>query len=461
MISFVLLSWLMAFILLLVGIKQEKTRWGSYIGFCEGFGGLGIVLGRGVDRPEWLIILDSIATSIGHFWTPYVILIFGLLYSDTIKSKKMKAVWKIILAVPAILAYTPLFSFSIYPVLETNFQLIAIWIIPYILITCVLLACSAFREKRKTIKNHKVITCIIVIPLFVFVLFTNVILQAFGIRGGWQLNPLIMITEFLFFIYFGSRYGFLGVKIKFEKQRLSSTMQAITSGTTLLNHTIKNEIGKIDLLTNELKENVSLDAKENVDLILKSTNHMLELTSRIQGKLDIMELKQSKFQISELIHSTLDLMKPHLFCVEVILNIEADVEIYGDFIHLEETCLNIIKNAIEAMNRSGTLLINVYQYKKNLYIEFSDDGKGIDKENLSKIIEPFYSTKKEVGNFGLGLTYCYNVLSKHGGDIAIESQLNLGTTIRLLLPKKRVVKIHSKKNSKNKLSEESLWIKYN
>ncbi|MEU2237517.1 hypothetical protein, partial [Streptomyces vietnamensis] len=61
----------------------------------------------------------------------------------------------------------------------------------------------------------------------------------------------------------------------------------------------------------------------------------------------------------------------------MILNIEADVEIYGDFIHLEETCLNIIKNAIEAMNRSGTLLINVYQYKKNLYIEFSDDGKGI------------------------------------------------------------------------------------
>ncbi|TRZ39267.1 sensor histidine kinase (plasmid) [Niallia circulans] len=454
MISFVLLSWLMAFILLLVNIKQDKTRWGSYIGFCEGFGGLGIVLGKGADRPEWLIIMDSISTSIGHFWTPYIILIFGLLYSDAIKSKKMKFVSKIILVIPTILAYTPIFSFSLYPVFETNFPLIAIWIIPYILITCVLLTFAAFREKRKTIKNHKIITCIIVIPLFIFVMLTNVILPAFGVRGGWQLNPLIMITEFLFFIYFGSRYGFLGVKIKFEKQRLSSTMQAVTSGTTLLNHTIKNEIGKIDLLTNELKENVSKDAIENVDLILKSTNHMMELTSRIQGKLDIMQLKESKFLISHLIQSSIDLMKPHLFCVKVIKNLEADFEVYGDFIHLEETCLNIMKNAIEAMNKNGTMLIKVYQYKKNLCIEFSDDGKGIEKENLTKIIEPFYSTKKEVGNYGLGLTYCYNVLAKHGGDIEIESQLNLGTTIKLLLPKKRILKIWPKKNSINKLSGE-------
>jgi len=457
MISFVLLSWLMAVILLLVNIKQEKTRWGSYIGFCEGFGGLGIVLGKGAERPDWIIMLDGISTSIGHYWTPYVILIFGLLYSDTIKTKKMKRVGKILLVIPTILAYTPLFSFSIYPEFNTNFSIIALWIIPYILITCLLLILCAFKEKKKTIKNHKMITCIIVVPLFLFVLFTNVILPVFDVRGGWQLNPLIMIAEFLFFIYFSSRYGFLGVKIKFEKQRLSSTMQAVTSGTTLLNHTIKNEMSKIDLVTEQLKKNVSNNAIESLDLILKSTKHVLELSSRIQGKLDIMELKETKFLLSDLIHSSLDLMKPHLFSVTVINRMEIDVQLYGDFIHLEETCINIIKNAQEAMNNEGTIIIKVIQTKKGINIEFVDDGKGIAKENVSKIVEPFYSTKKEVGNFGLGLTYCFNVLAKHGGDIVIDSQLNLGTTISLFLPNKRIVEVKHKKKTINQLAEEMTY----
>lgn len=457
MISFILLSWLMAVILLLVNIKQEKTRWGSYMGFCEGFGGLGIVLGKGADRPDWIIMLDGISTSIGHYWTPYVILIFGLLYTDTIKTKGMKRMGKILLVIPTILAYTPIFSFSIYPEFNTNFSIIALWIIPYILITCLLLILSIFREKRTTVKNHKMITCIIVVPLFLFVLLTNVILPVFGIRGGWQLNPLIMITEFLFFIYFSSRYGFLGVKIKFEKQRLSSTMQAVTSGTTLLNHTIKNEISKIDLVTKQLKKNVSNNAIESLDLILNSTRHMLELSSRIQGKLGIMELKETKFLLSDLIQSSLDLMKPHLFSVTVIKRLDVDVQLYGDFIHLEETCINIVKNALEAMNYKGTLIINVNQTKKGINIEFADDGKGIKKENVSKIVEPFYSTKKEGENFGLGLTYCFNVMAKHGGDIVIDSQLNLGTTIRLFLPNKRIVAVKDKKKTINQLAEEMTY----
>ncbi|MED4041016.1 MULTISPECIES: sensor histidine kinase [Niallia] len=457
MISFVLLSWLMAVILLLVNIKQEKTRWGSYMGFCEGFGGLGIVLGKSADRPDWIIMLDGISTSIGHYWTPYVILIFGLLYTDMIKTKRMKRMGKILLVIPTILAYTPIFSFSIYPEFNTNFSIIALWIIPYILITCLLLILSVFREKRTTVKNHKMITCIIVVPLFLFVLLTNVILPVFGIRGGWQLNPLIMITEFLFFIYFSTRYGFLGVKIKFEKQRLSSTMQAVTSGTTLLNHTIKNEMSKIDLVTKQLKKNVSNNAIESLDLILNSTQHLLELSSRIQGKLGIMELKETKFLLSDLIQSSLDLMKPHLFSVTVIKRLDVDVQLYGDFIHLEETCINIVKNALEAMNYKGTLIINVNQTKKGINIEFADDGKGIKKENVSKIVEPFYSTKKEGENFGLGLTYCFNVMAKHGGDIVVDSQLNLGTSIRLFLPKKRIVSVQHKKKKIKKLAEEMTY----
>lgn len=441
MLILVALLWLMSSILFLTNLKDEKTRWGSYIGYFGGFGGLSVLLDKGVDRPDWILLLDGISASIGHYWTPYGILIFGLLYSETIKTNLQKRFWKILLLVPVITMYLPLLPFQVYPEFHTTHATIAIWITPYVLVSNSLLIYSAIKETRPTIKKQKVITCIIVVPMFTFALFTNIILEALGIVGVWKYNPWIIGSQFILFVYFGTKYGFLGVQIKFEKQRRDATMKAVTSGTAFLNHTIKNEVAKIDLLTNQLKEIIPDKDSENIDLILKSTNHVLELSTRIQNKLDIMELQESKFWLSDLINSSIDLIQPHISNINIIKNYEVDAKVYGDFVHLQETALNIMKNAIEAMNYSGILLIKIYKTRKKTYIDFIDNGKGIEKDKVSQILDPFFSTKKRVGNFGLGLTYCYNVMAKHEGDITVKSQLDQGTTITLSLPNKRVFDI--------------------
>lgn len=455
MIVLVALLWLMSSILLFTNPKDDKTRWGSYIGYFGGLGGFGVLLGKGIERPEWIIWLDAISTSVGHYFTPYAILIFGLLYSEVIKTKGQQLFWKLLLFIPVILMYTPLFPFTImYPDFDADYLSISIWIAPYIVISCLLLSYSAWKETRPSIKNQKIITCIIVIPMFLFALTTNILIEAFlGITQTWMYNPIIIAIQFLLFLYLGTKYGFLGVQIKFEKQRIHSSMQAASSGTALLNHTIKNEVGKIDLLTTQLREVVSEEKHEKVDLILKSTEHVLELSSRIQSKLDIMELKETNFRIIDILRSAVGLMQPHLSKVKIIEKFEEDVSVYGDYIHIQEVFLNILKNALEAMNYSGTITIRVYRNRK-LYIDFSDTGKGIEKEHLSKIIEPFYSTKKKVGNFGLGLTYCYNVLSKHGGNIEISSKFGQGSTISLSLPKKRIIKQNIKQVSKKNYIED-------
>lgn len=64
----------------------------------------------------------------------------------------------------------------------------------------------------------------------------------------------------------------------------------------------------------------------------------------------------------------------------------------------------------------------------------SDNGKGISKNMLSKVFDPFFSTKPSKNNFGLGLTFCYNVIQKHCGVIDIESEENKGTKIIIMLP---------------------------
>ncbi|MGG0446858.1 ATP-binding protein, partial [Bacillus mycoides] len=120
-------------------------------------------------------------------------------------------------------------------------------------------------------------------------------------------------------------------------------------------------------------------------------------------------------------------------------------------VHLQETFLNIIKNAIEAMEKQGAILIKLYNAPKKVYIDFIDTGKGIEKDKVFLVLNPFYSTKKNTkGNYGLGLSYCYNVMQKHNGDIVIKSKINQGTTITLSLPSKRVLEIQQS-NTNNKL----------
>lgn len=462
MFIMVALLWLMSSILFFRNPQNEKIRWASVIGFCGGFGGIGALLGKGIDRPEWILHLDGIFTSIGHYFTPYGMLIFGIVYSDVIGNVRKRNILKLLLLIPIFIMYS---MFQVYPEFRVDFRILAIWVAPYVIAANILLIYSAWREDRPIIKRRKILTCVFVVPMFTFALTTNIILEALGIVGVWRYNPWIIVIQFLVFVYSGVKYGILGVRIRFEKEMRDSTMKAARSGTALFNHTIKNEIAKIDLLVNQIKEQIPPEEKsaENLGLVLNSTNHVLELSRRIQSKLDVIDLKESEFSLTESIDSAINLLKPYLNMnpnITIIKQYEVDAIVFGDTEQLQETYLNIIKNASEAMNGQGVILIKVYKTRKKIHIDFIDEGKGIGKDELTRVLDPFYSTKHNQTNFGLGLTYCYNVLKKHGGDILVKSKVEKGTTFTLTLPSKRIIEFRVNEQSNSKLvGENSLWTK--
>lgn len=462
MFIMVALLWLMSSILFFRNPQNEKIRWASVIGFCGGFGGIGALLGKGIDRPEWILHLDGIFTSIGHYFTPYGMLIFGIVYSDVIGNVRKRNILKLLLLIPIFIMYS---MFQVYPEFRVDFRILAIWVAPYVIAANILLIYSAWREDRPIIKRRKILTCVFVVPMFTFALTTNIILEALGIVGVWRYNPWIIVIQFLVFVYSGVKYGILGVRIRFEKEIRDSTMKAARSGTALFNHTIKNEIAKIDLLVNQIKEQIPPEEKsaENLGLVLNSTNHVLELSRRIQSKLDVIDLKESEFSLTESIDSAINLLKPYLNMnpnITIIKQYEVDAIVFGDTEQLQETYLNIIKNASEAMNGQGVILIKVYKTRKKIHIDFIDEGKGIGKDELTRVLDPFYSTKHNQTNFGLGLTYCYNVLKKHGGDILVKSKVEKGTTFTLTLPSKRIIEFRVNEQSNSKLvGENSLWTK--
>jgi two-component system cell cycle sensor histidine kinase/response regulator CckA len=123
---------------------------------------------------------------------------------------------------------------------------------------------------------------------------------------------------------------------------------------------------------------------------------------------------------------------------------------------MQQAFVKIMENAVQAMDNFGS----VYVSSKNLElteslkdgnvrlapgayisVEISDTGQGIPQANLSRIFEPFFTTKKDTGHRGLGLAWVYGIITNHGGSVAVTSEVNKGTSVRVFLPaQKKVVR---------------------
>ncbi len=104
---------------------------------------------------------------------------------------------------------------------------------------------------------------------------------------------------------------------------------------------------------------------------------------------------------------------------------------------LQQVLLNLINNAIDAMeNRGGELTISThFEIEENvILIEISDNGPGIPEANLSRIFEPFFTTKPVGKGTGLGLSICYGIIQKMGGQINVKSVIDSGTTFYIRIP---------------------------
>jgi signal transduction histidine kinase len=102
---------------------------------------------------------------------------------------------------------------------------------------------------------------------------------------------------------------------------------------------------------------------------------------------------------------------------------------------VQQVLVNLVTNAVQAMNGGGKLVISSRHGKGGGSVEIAvaDTGKGIPPEFLPHVFDPFFSTKGE-GGTGLGLSVSYGIIKNHKGDIRVESKPGVGTTFTLELP---------------------------
>jgi two-component system NtrC family sensor kinase len=122
--------------------------------------------------------------------------------------------------------------------------------------------------------------------------------------------------------------------------------------------------------------------------------------------------------------------------VEMTTVFEPDLPtIRASLSELQQVLLNLINNALDAMEKTGgTLEIAVKHVDEDLWIHVSDNGPGIPDANLERIFDPFFTTKPVGKGTGLGLSICYGIVTRMGGEIDAQSEIGTGTEFRIRLP---------------------------
>lgn len=140
-------------------------------------------------------------------------------------------------------------------------------------------------------------------------------------------------------------------------------------------------------------------------------------------------------QLNEVVEKSLELLRPELENRGIIIKTKFGRQIPLapiDDKQLQQVLVNLIKNAMQAMTKGGTLSLATGESSEGVWVSVADTGCGIDDEKLKRIFEPFYTTKKK--GTGLGLMIVQRVVRAHNGRIELDSRAGRGTVFRIWLP---------------------------
>jgi PAS domain S-box-containing protein len=226
-----------------------------------------------------------------------------------------------------------------------------------------------------------------------------------------------------------------------RKYLISSRLASIGEMAAGIAHEINNPlspiIGFADLL---LKEDLPEAIKADLQIIRDCANRAAAVTKGL-----LVFARQSKpmrklCSINELVETTIQLRIYHLKTNNVIVIKELDPELpetMVDAAQMQQVLLNLIMNAEYEMNKAhvgGNLTIKTERTDNIIRVLVKDDGQGISSENMEKLFQPFFTTKKVGDGTGLGLSVCHGIVAEHNGRIYAESDEGNGATFIVELP---------------------------
>ncbi len=197
-------------------------------------------------------------------------------------------------------------------------------------------------------------------------------------------------------------------------------------------HEVRNPLTNINLATEHLRSEIQRATDTDIlfEMIARNSNRINELISDLLNSTKASHLTFTNISVNDIIDQSLGFAQDRIDLkeIKVIKNYDDKLcPILADVEKLNIAFLNIIVNGVEAMEaKKGILTIKTENKNKRCSVIISDNGKGIDKETLLKIFEPYFTTKDS--GTGLGLTNTQNIILSHHANIYAESEEGKGTS---------------------------------
>lgn len=204
-------------------------------------------------------------------------------------------------------------------------------------------------------------------------------------------------------------------------------------------HEIRNPLGNVSIAAQQLKKAYSEDSpwSKHIEVIIRNTERINFLITELLNCARPPELNIRPHDMHGIIENVLDSIKISLSTqwIKVIKKFDAKPSIINvDREHINRVFLNVVINSVEAMPKGGIITISTSIESDFFVVKIKDTGVGIPEEDIIKIFDPFFSTKRM--GVGLGLSIVYGIVVSHGGRISVESTWKRGTVFTISLPTK-------------------------
>lgn len=204
-------------------------------------------------------------------------------------------------------------------------------------------------------------------------------------------------------------------------------------------HEVNTPLAVISTYAQMLAKQVTGDDQKSklLDKIARQTFRASEIVNSLLNFSRVAPTEFVEVDLNKVVRETATLVEHQLQQARV--SVEYDLTeplpgLRGSHGKLQQVFLNLILNARDAMEHGGTLRLRSWLEGEAVRVEVADSGIGIAPENLTRIFDPFYTTKGAKKGTGLGLSVTYGIVQEHGGEIEVDSELGRGTRFRIEFP---------------------------
>jgi len=230
-----------------------------------------------------------------------------------------------------------------------------------------------------------------------------------------------------------------------RSERLKAVAELSTGVAHNFNNMLQIVLGGVQLALMGLEKGSTSDVRNNLQEVLESCRLGAETVKRLQefarARPDRSLSRGKVFDVARTVEQAVEMSKPWWktnperegIKISLHRKLSRKCMVKGRESEIFEVILNLLKNSIEALPTGGEMRVRAFRDEDWCVAQIQDNGVGISSEHLGKVFEPFWTTKGYRGT-GMGLASSYGIVTRHGGDIQVESQPGLGALFTVRLP---------------------------